>query len=57
MRAPISDLPVVFDGVSLRAGGATILDRITHSSNPARRPWWSGRTAQAKAACCGFAWV
>jgi tungstate transport system ATP-binding protein len=28
MRAPVSDLPLVLDGVSLRAGSITILDRL-----------------------------
>ena len=28
MRAPVNDLPVLFEKVSLRAGGTTILDRI-----------------------------
>jgi tungstate transport system ATP-binding protein len=29
MRAPESDLPIVFDGVTVRAGAVTILDRIS----------------------------
>jgi len=33
MRAPSSDLPIVFDGVSLRTGDVTILDHITVSFN------------------------
>ena len=28
MRAPVSDLPLVLDGVSLQAGATTILDRV-----------------------------
>lgn len=29
MRAPVTDLPVVFDRVTVRAGATTILDRLT----------------------------
>jgi tungstate transport system ATP-binding protein len=29
MRAPDDDLPIVFEGVSVRAGGVTILDRVS----------------------------
>jgi tungstate transport system ATP-binding protein len=34
MRAPVSDLPLVFDRVSLVAGGMTILDRVSTSIEP-----------------------
>jgi tungstate transport system ATP-binding protein len=34
MRAPVSDLPLVFDRVSLVAGGMTILDRINTTIEP-----------------------
>ena len=34
MRAPSSDLPVVFDDVSLRAGATTILDRLNLTITP-----------------------
>jgi tungstate transport system ATP-binding protein len=34
MRAPVNDLPVVFDRVSLRAGGMTILDRVSAVIEP-----------------------
>jgi tungstate transport system ATP-binding protein len=34
MRAPVGDLPVVFDRVSLRAGRMTILDRIDATIEP-----------------------
>jgi len=34
MRAPSSDLPVVFDDVSLRAGATTILDRLNLTIAP-----------------------
>ena len=39
MRAPVSDLPIVFDEVSVAAGAVTILDRDHRSRlQPARRP-------------------
>ena len=34
MRAPVADLPVVLDNVSLRAGGRPILERISVSIDP-----------------------
>ena len=34
MRAPESDLPIVFDGVTVRAGGVTILDSISLRFEP-----------------------
>jgi tungstate transport system ATP-binding protein len=34
MRAPSSDLPLVLDGVSLRAGATTILDRVSLTIAP-----------------------
>ena len=32
MRAPSSELPIVFDGVTVTAGGVTILDNIALSA-------------------------
>lgn len=34
MRAPVADLPVVLDNVSLRAGGRSIVDRVNISIDP-----------------------
>ena len=34
MRAPVSDLPIRFDAVTLRGGGVTILDRIALALAP-----------------------
>jgi tungstate transport system ATP-binding protein len=34
MRAPIADLPIIFDDVSIFAGAVTILDRITLTLSP-----------------------
>ncbi len=34
MRAPIADLPIIFDDVSVAAGAVTILDRITLTLSP-----------------------
>jgi tungstate transport system ATP-binding protein len=34
MRAPVSDLPLVLDGVSLQAGATTILDRLSLTIKP-----------------------
>ncbi len=34
MRAPVNDLPVVFDRVSLRAGSTAILDRVSATIEP-----------------------
>ena len=34
MRAPSSDLPLVLDGVSLRAGATVILDRLNLTITP-----------------------
>ena len=34
MRAPITDLPIIFDDVSIFAGAVTILDRITLTLSP-----------------------
>ncbi len=34
MHGPASDLPVVLDGVTLRAGGVTVLDRVSLSIRP-----------------------
>jgi tungstate transport system ATP-binding protein len=34
MRAPVSDLPLVLDGVSLQAGSTTILDRLNLTIAP-----------------------
>jgi tungstate transport system ATP-binding protein len=34
MRAPIADLPIIFDDVSIAAGAVTILDRITLTLSP-----------------------
>ena len=34
MRATVSDLPLILDGVSLQAGATTILDRLSLSITP-----------------------
>jgi tungstate transport system ATP-binding protein len=36
MRAPSSELPIVFDGVTVTAGGVTILDNIALTLRRAR---------------------
>ena len=38
MRAPSSDLPIVFEDVTVTAGAVTILDRIALTLRRARRP-------------------
>ena len=48
MRAPVSDLPLVLDDVSLQAGATTILDRLSLTidagrADADRRPQWRGQ--------------
>ena len=55
MRAPATDLPIMFDAVSIAAGAITILDRITLSLSPGPPtvligPNGSGKTTLLRAA-------
>src|ERR1700682_6572454 len=59
MRAPVSDLPLVLDNVSLQAGATTILDRLSLTITPGTPtlivgPNGSGKTTLLRL-CMGLA--
>jgi tungstate transport system ATP-binding protein len=59
MRAPASDLPLVFDGVSLRSGTTAILDRISLTIGPGTPTLFVGPNGSGKTSllrlCMGLA--
>ena len=59
MRAPATDLPVVFDRVSVRAGATTILDRLSLTLTPGAPTFVVGPNGAGKSTllrlCMGLA--